>query len=209
VSRRRRKRNCGMRCGRDGLAGFKFRRQHPAGIYTLDFYCPTAKLSVELDGLSTGMPEQHQRDEHRQKFLESQGIEEPRFWNHQWNKNREGVLLEISGTRCTAERVALPVIRKVDKPPLRSAEAWAVRASQRRRLRKMTAIFTPSPLVHFEWNRGSRPLQRIVSLSPQRSAGRGPGRGVTFQNKARLEGTSSPRPSPPFRMKERETRLVC
>ena len=32
------------------IAGFKFRRQHPCGIYCLDFYCPVAKLSVELDG---------------------------------------------------------------------------------------------------------------------------------------------------------------
>ena len=82
-----------LRAGR--FAGFKFRRQHPAGIYALDFYCPTAKLSVELDGFQHGVPEQHQRDEERQMFLATQGIEELRFWNHQWKENREGVLLEI------------------------------------------------------------------------------------------------------------------
>jgi hypothetical protein len=36
-----------------------------------------------------------QHDAERTKFLEAQGIEELHFWNHQWNKNREGVLLEI------------------------------------------------------------------------------------------------------------------
>ena len=82
-----------LRAGR--FSGFKFRRQHPAGIYSLDFYCPAAKLSVELDGFQHGMPEQRQRDEQREKFLASQGIEELRFWNHQWKNNREGVLLEI------------------------------------------------------------------------------------------------------------------
>jgi len=82
-----------LRAGR--FAGFKFRRQHSLGKYFLDFYYPTAKLSIELDGFQHGLPEQRQRDEEREKFLASEGIEELRFWNHQWQKNREGILLEI------------------------------------------------------------------------------------------------------------------
>jgi len=27
-----------------------FRRQHPIGDYVLDFYCPAAKLAIEVDG---------------------------------------------------------------------------------------------------------------------------------------------------------------
>ena len=30
--------------------GMKFRRQHPLGSYTVDFYCAEAKLVVEVDG---------------------------------------------------------------------------------------------------------------------------------------------------------------
>src|SRR3546814_18693158 len=30
--------------------GFKFRRQHSAGIYILDFYCPSVRLAIEVDG---------------------------------------------------------------------------------------------------------------------------------------------------------------
>ena len=82
-----------LKAGR--FAGFKFRRQHPLGIYTLDFYCPSAKLSIELDGSQHGLPEQHLKDKEREKFIASEGIEELRFWNHQWRKNRDGVLLEI------------------------------------------------------------------------------------------------------------------
>ena len=82
-----------LKAGR--FAGFKFRRQHPVGNYFLDFYCPVAKLSVELDGFQHGLPEQRQRDEEREKVLASEGIEELRFWNHQWRANREAVLLEI------------------------------------------------------------------------------------------------------------------
>ena len=77
------------------FAGFKFRRQHPAGKYFLDFYCPVARLSVELDGFQHGVPEQRIRDEARERFLAAEGIEELRFWNHQWRNNRGGVLLEI------------------------------------------------------------------------------------------------------------------
>ena len=35
---------------RDGLNGFKFRRQHPVGLYIADFYCHKAKLIIEVDG---------------------------------------------------------------------------------------------------------------------------------------------------------------
>ena len=77
------------------FVGFKFRRQHPIGIYTLDFYCPAAKLAVELDGFQHGMPQQREHDAERETFLAAEGIETLRFWNHQWRNNREGILLEI------------------------------------------------------------------------------------------------------------------
>jgi len=82
-----------LRAGR--FSGFKFRRQHPIGEYTLDFYCPLARLTIELDGFGHGLPRQIARDIEREKFLLERDIEELRFWNHQWHQNREGVLLEI------------------------------------------------------------------------------------------------------------------
>ena len=77
------------------FAGFKFRRQHPFGTYTLDFFCAQANLSVELDGFQHGLPEKIQHDDARAKFLADHGIEELRFWNHQWHDNTEGCLMEI------------------------------------------------------------------------------------------------------------------
>ncbi len=94
-----------LRAGR--FAGFKFRRQHLLGKYFLDFYCPAAKLSMELDGFQHGLPEERQRDEEREKFLASEGVEELRFWNHQWWENREGILLDI-GMPCIGEPAASP-----------------------------------------------------------------------------------------------------
>jgi len=82
-----------LRAGR--FAGFKFRRQHPVGQYALDFFCPLARVSIEFDGFSHGLPQQIAHDIGREKFLEERGIEELRFWNRQWRQNREGVLVEI------------------------------------------------------------------------------------------------------------------
>jgi very-short-patch-repair endonuclease len=82
-----------LRAGR--FAGFKFRRQHPLGEYFLDFYCPVARLAVELDGFEHGLPRQQVHDAAREQFLAAEDIEELRFWNHQWRRNRDGVLWEI------------------------------------------------------------------------------------------------------------------
>jgi very-short-patch-repair endonuclease len=35
---------------RNGQLNVDFRRQHPAGPFVLDFYCPALRLAVELDG---------------------------------------------------------------------------------------------------------------------------------------------------------------
>jgi len=32
------------------LDGLRFRRQHPVGRYILDFYCPSHRLVIEVDG---------------------------------------------------------------------------------------------------------------------------------------------------------------
>jgi very-short-patch-repair endonuclease len=82
-----------LRAGR--FAGFKFRRQHPAGKFVLDLYCPAARLAVELDGFQHGLPDQLHLDAAREAFLAAQDIQVLRFWNHQWRRNRHGVLLEI------------------------------------------------------------------------------------------------------------------
>src|SRR5436190_2019819 len=65
------------------FSAYKFRRDHPCGIYFLDFYCREASLSIELDGGQHGYPGQRTHDVERTKFLTSMGIKELRFWNGQ------------------------------------------------------------------------------------------------------------------------------
>lgn len=77
------------------LAGFKFRRQHQVGSYTLDFFCPAAKLSVELDGGQHGFPDQRRLDARRTEYLAKHGIFELRFWNHQVRCELRSVLATI------------------------------------------------------------------------------------------------------------------
>jgi len=56
------------------LEGLKFRRQHPAGPYGLDFYCAAAQLAVEIDGQSHGDPDQRTHDAIRDSWLARRGI---------------------------------------------------------------------------------------------------------------------------------------
>ena len=52
--------------------GRKFRRQHPLGNFIVDFYCPEARVAIELDGDIHAT--QRQRDNARDSFLASRGV---------------------------------------------------------------------------------------------------------------------------------------
>ena len=52
----------------------RIRRQHPIGVYILDFYCPAVKLAVEVDGAAHDMGDRPRRDEARTAWLEAQGM---------------------------------------------------------------------------------------------------------------------------------------
>ena len=52
----------------------KFRRQQPIGEYMLDFYCPAAKLAIEVDGMAHSMGDNPARDARRDAFLAVSGI---------------------------------------------------------------------------------------------------------------------------------------
>jgi very-short-patch-repair endonuclease len=73
------------------LGGLKFRRQHPIPPYTVDFFCASAGLVVELDG------SQHTEDGDRARthFLESKGFTVLRFWDHDVLMQTEAVADEI------------------------------------------------------------------------------------------------------------------
>ena len=51
-----------------------FRRQHPIGSMILDFYCPSARLAVEIDGRTHWDEEAQMRDRAREQWLAAQGV---------------------------------------------------------------------------------------------------------------------------------------
>jgi very-short-patch-repair endonuclease len=59
---------------RKAAEGLRFRRQHPLSRCVLDFYCPSARLAVEIDGLAHDMGDNPARDARRDAWLASQGI---------------------------------------------------------------------------------------------------------------------------------------
>src|SRR5437870_13607423 len=61
-----------LRQGR--LADLRFRRQHPIGPYILDFYCPSARLVVEVDGAAHDSAAQVRHDARRDAFLAENGV---------------------------------------------------------------------------------------------------------------------------------------
>jgi very-short-patch-repair endonuclease len=80
---------------RHGLAGFKFRRQHPFGPYILDFYCAEACLAIEVDGSQHLEPEAIMLDAERTRFLGMQGLRVLRFDNLEVLTQTEAVLNSI------------------------------------------------------------------------------------------------------------------
>ena len=75
--------------------GFKFRRQHPIGYFTLDFFCHEAALCIEIDGFAHELGSNPQRDEKRDLWLAVQGVRTLRIAAIDVRDNLEGVTLLI------------------------------------------------------------------------------------------------------------------
>jgi len=77
------------------FAGYKFRRQHPIDNYILDFYCPAARLAIELDGGGHNYGVGQIRHRRRSELLASHEIMVLGFWNHQVRQELDSVLKAI------------------------------------------------------------------------------------------------------------------
>jgi len=54
--------------------GFKFRRQHPILGFIADFYCPAAKLVIEVDGEAHDKGDRPRRDAERDRRVAELGL---------------------------------------------------------------------------------------------------------------------------------------
>jgi very-short-patch-repair endonuclease len=80
---------------RKQLKGRPFYRQKNIGDYIVDFYCPSAKLIVELDGGQHYTEEGVNTDQIRDRYLENFGFSVLRFSDREVFKNIEVVLERI------------------------------------------------------------------------------------------------------------------
>jgi very-short-patch-repair endonuclease len=77
------------------VKGLIFYRQKPIGEYIVDFYCPKAKLAIEIDGSHHLVGETIEYDRIRDDYLSSLGLRVLRFTNNDVLNNMKRVLEEI------------------------------------------------------------------------------------------------------------------
>ena len=77
------------------MDGYRFRQQHGFGPYVLDFYCPSLRLCIELDGEIHNYEKVKQKDEERSLFLKENRITVLRFRNEEVEHNIDNVLDRI------------------------------------------------------------------------------------------------------------------
>ena len=72
---------------RNNKLDVRFRRQHPLDIFVADFYCPTYKFIVELDGKDHATKDGKEYDKMRTDYFVLKGIDVIRFWNNEVENN--------------------------------------------------------------------------------------------------------------------------
>ena len=76
--------------------GLRFRKQHAAGRYVLDFYCAPARLAIEVDGESHNHGNRPERDATRDAWLIAQDIQVLRYPAREMLANLDDVIRQIT-----------------------------------------------------------------------------------------------------------------
>jgi very-short-patch-repair endonuclease len=112
-----------------------FRRQHPLGSIIPDFYCPAARLAVEVDGSTHWDEEARAKDEARDRWLMGQGVTVLRIPSSRIYQELSDVTDEIlrrAQELVTAERRRSGLAPSTLRSPLRSADGPPPAASRGR-----------------------------------------------------------------------------
>ncbi len=92
------------------LKGWYFYRQKPIGEYIVDFYCPKAKLVVEVDGGQHFSEDGVEYDGVRDEYLQGAGLKVLRFSNSDVMKNINGVVESILENMEISEKIPIEKI---------------------------------------------------------------------------------------------------
>ncbi len=82
---------------RKQVEGYQFYRQKPVGDYVVDFFCPRAKLVIEVDGRQHLSDEMAEYDRIRDEYMSSLGLRVLRFTNTDVLTHIDGVIKSIEG----------------------------------------------------------------------------------------------------------------
>ncbi len=77
------------------LKGYQFYRQKPLGDYIVDFFCPRAKLVIEVAGSQHFANEMTEYDRIRTEYLNGLGLRVLRFTNLDVLTHSEGIVESI------------------------------------------------------------------------------------------------------------------
>jgi very-short-patch-repair endonuclease len=117
--------------------GLKFRRQHPSGPFTADFYCHKARLVIEVDGTAHDYGYRPRRDAARDRWFDVRGIATLRITARDILRDCDAAIRDI--TAVAADRVltggqtmadavfasaAHPLHQPAAGPPPRAGEEW-------------------------------------------------------------------------------------
>ena len=95
--------------------GLQFRRQHPFGPYVFDFFCKSAGVAIEVDGVAHDFESIARKDAERDEWARLQGIETMRIAAEDVRTNLEGAVIHIVN-RCL-ERAPPPHSVRSPSPP--------------------------------------------------------------------------------------------
>ena len=107
--------------------GFKFRRQHPAGEFVIDFFCAILKLAIEVDGSAHDCAQASRKDARRSQWLREHGIATLGVPASAVLNDIEAVVVRV-GEVCRerndklADRRCLPLHQTASGPPPRTGE---------------------------------------------------------------------------------------
>jgi very-short-patch-repair endonuclease len=94
---------------RKQIAGVQFFRQRPVGEFILDFYAPSIRLAIEVDGGQHLDAVRMEADKHRTASLGKFGIMVIRFDNFQVLKETGVVLEEVHRVICDRKSPSVPL----------------------------------------------------------------------------------------------------
>ena len=118
--------------------GLKFFRQYSVSPYILDFYCPSKRLVIEIDGGQHYTPEGKTRDKTREKYLNQHDIEVIRYSDRDALTKVDAVLQDILNKLGSGNSSPLPSPQrgegtKVEYSPQRGEGTWVEKLSSKRR----------------------------------------------------------------------------